>query len=254
MSPRPPATTPRSRTPMLIGVVVAVVAAFAIAAVAVTGSGDDDGVARDTDSRVTVSRNTVADASTTNDVGRAAGAAAPIDPLGAVVAVEGEPLPLRPRDGSDTAVGQMAPALRGTDYDGQPMTIEPGTSGRATLVVFLAHWCPHCNDEIPRLLEWRDAGGVPDDLDVIGVSTAISADRPNFPPGEWLQEKGWEWPVLADDIPTEEDMAPTAATAYGVDGFPYFALLDAEGRVVVRDSGELSVEQLAEIAELVTVA
>ena len=33
-------------------------------------------------------------------------------------------------------------------FDGAPLTIAP--TGKPMLVVFLAHWCPHCNAEIPR--------------------------------------------------------------------------------------------------------
>ena len=110
--------------------------------------------------------------------------------------------------------------------------------GRAKMVVFLAHWCPHCNNEIPVLQSWAAAGGVPPDLDIIGVSTAVSAQRENYPPSEWLQAKQWTWPVLADSA------ASDAAAAYGVAGFPTFAIVGADGQVKVRSSGELSVEQL----------
>ena len=50
------------------------------------------------------------------------------------------------------------------------------------MVVLLAHWCPHCNAEIPVLNEWRDSGEIPDGLNIVGVSTGASADAPNFPP------------------------------------------------------------------------
>ena len=60
--------------------------------------------------------------------------------------------------------------MSGADYDGQPITIDAAADG-PTMVVLLAHWCPHCNDEIPRLNEWRDSGDVPEGLDVVGVST-----------------------------------------------------------------------------------
>jgi len=39
--------------------------------------------------------------------------------------------------------------------------------------VFLAHWCPHCNREIPELNAWRDSGEVPADLQVVAVTTAV---------------------------------------------------------------------------------
>ena len=106
------------------------------------------------------------------------------------------------------------------------------------MIVFLAHWCPHCNDEIPVLLEWRDSGEIPAELQIFGVSTAVSDERPNYPPGEWLQEKGWEWPVLADDAEL------TAANTYGVTGFPYFVIVDADGNVTARGSGEIPIEEL----------
>jgi hypothetical protein len=78
------------------------------------------------------------------------------------------------------------------------------------MVVLLAHWCPHCNAEIPVLNEWRDSGEVPDGLNIVGVSTAVSADAPNYPPNEWLQEMDWRWPVLADDRAPDADSPPPA--------------------------------------------
>ena len=152
------------------------------------------------------------------------------------VTIDGSALPVPPPSGADPAVGQTPPTLHGFSFDGSPIDITPG--GRAKMVVFLAHWCPHCNNEIPVLQSWAAAGGVPPDLDIIGVSTAVSAQRENYPPSEWLKAKQWTWPVLADSA------ASDAAAAYGVAGFPTFAIVGADGQVKVRSSGELSVEQL----------
>ena len=52
-----------------------------------------------------------------------------------------------------------------------------GAGDKPTLLVFLAHWCPHCNREVPELIKLNDAGGIPADLDVIGISTASHPDR-----------------------------------------------------------------------------
>ena len=117
------------------------------------------------------------------------------------------------------------------------------------MLVFLAHWCPHCNDEIPVLNEWRDAGGVPEDLRIVGVSTAVASDRPNFPPGEWLVDKDWTWDVIADGPPATQRRR---ATAYGVTGFPFFVLLDADGNVAARGSGEQPIEYIEELVATVT--
>ena len=96
--------------------------------------------------------------------------------------------------------GSAVPVVSGVDYDGNEITIDPATDG-PTMVVLLAHWCPHCNDEIPVLNEWRDSGEIPEDLNIVGVSTGVSSDAPNYPPDEWLVEMDWQWPVLADDSP-----------------------------------------------------
>ena len=166
-----------------------------------------------------------------------------IDPLTATVAVTGDPLaPFEGVTDADPAVGAPAPALRGTDYAGEPTEVTPGEDG-PTLLVFLAHWCPHCNAEIPILNEWRDAGGVPEDLRIVGVSTGVSPDLPHYPPGDWLTEMDWQWDVLADG-PFDGSAPPAASVAYGVTAYPFFTLIDADGNVVARGTGELPIEEL----------
>jgi cytochrome c biogenesis protein CcmG, thiol:disulfide interchange protein DsbE len=152
------------------------------------------------------------------------------------VTVVGTALPVAPESGDDSAIGLTAPTLQGFHFDGSPIDITPG--GRAKMVVFLAHWCPHCNREIPVLQGWAAGGGVPADLDIIGVSTAVSAQRDNYPPSKWIVDKKWIWPVMADSNKSD------AANAYGVAGFPTFVIVGADGKVKVRSSGELPVDQL----------
>jgi len=130
----------------------------------------------------------------------------------------------------DPTVGVAAPMITGQQFDGSDLTIG-GASEGPTMLVFLAHWCPHCNDEIPEIVELRDAQTLPDDLNIIGISTAVVDDRPNFPPSQWIIDKDWTWPVLAD---TE---AADAFQTYGGTGFPYTVLLDSDGSVIARKSG-----------------
>jgi hypothetical protein len=106
---------------------------------------------------------------------------------------------------------------------------------------------------VPRLTEWRDSGEIPATLDIVGVSTRVDSSAPNFPPSNWLREKDWEWPVLADDLgDADAQIPPTAISAYGVSGFPFFVLTDADGNVVARQSGEVPIEVLAELVASVT--
>jgi cytochrome c biogenesis protein CcmG, thiol:disulfide interchange protein DsbE len=137
---------------------------------------------------------------------------------------------------NDPARGAVAPVLKGFAFDGTPLTIAP--TGKPMMVVFLAHWCSHCNAEVPRLIEWKNSGTMPSDMEVIGVSTGARDDAPNWPPSQWVVDKGWPWPVMADS----EDQG--AALAFGVSGYPGLLLLDGDGKVLARRSGEASIEEL----------
>jgi thiol-disulfide isomerase/thioredoxin len=151
------------------------------------------------------------------------------------VTVTGTPLPALPDAGDDPALGTTAPTLAGTNFEGIAVT---AGSGSPTLLVFLAHWCPHCQAEVPELVEWNRQAGVPAGLRVVGVSTSVDARRENYPPSEWLVREGFPFPVIADSA------ASDAAAAYGVSGFPFFTLLDADGSVVWRASGRLPIPEL----------
>jgi len=154
------------------------------------------------------------------------------------ITVEGDPLDPFESSLEDLAVGKAAPVISGESFDRTPITIGgptaagfAATSGNATLVVFLAHWCPHCNDEIPELLALDEAGDLPEGLDIVGVSTAVDAAAENYPPSEWVDEKGWKWQMMADD----EEL--NAIKAYGGTSFPFSVVLDADGNVLARRAG-----------------
>jgi cytochrome c biogenesis protein CcmG/thiol:disulfide interchange protein DsbE len=160
---------------------------------------------------------------------RVAGAATDL-PQTRPLRVAGEPLPGLGEGGADQAVGRTAPELRGASFDGRPVTI--ARDGTPTALVFLAHWCPHCRAELPVLVRWLDNGRLPSGVRFYAVSTAVRPGLPGYPPSGWLREAGWPAPVLADDP------AGSAATAFGLSGYPFFVLVDGRGRVVARASGE----------------
>lgn len=152
------------------------------------------------------------------------------------VTVDGAPLPELPETGgADPAIGASVPAITGQQFDGSAITIP--ASGKPKVVMFVAHWCPHCQKEVPVITSYLNSKGLPAGVDLFAVATSTSDQRPNFPPGEWLKKDGWPVPTLVDN----KEFA--AAAAYGIGGFPYFAIVDASGKVVVRTSGEKSVEQ-----------
>ena len=153
------------------------------------------------------------------------------------VTVTGAALP-KMAEGDDPAVGIQAPQLDGSTFDGSAITIKPG---EPTLVVLLAHWCSHCQREVPRLVKWNNEGGVPEGVEIVGIATATDSKNPNFPPSAWLAREAFPWPVLVDSAKQE------AAAALGLSGFPTFVFLDAEGKVLFRASGEVEMSVLREM-------
>jgi thiol-disulfide isomerase/thioredoxin len=204
------------------GVVVAVIVVIAVVVFA-TG-GDDGGDSAD---------------------GTGAAAASNAEQQTATVTISGEDLP--PLDDSanrnpsaDPAVGLDVPSLTGQSFDGSEVVIDG--EGGPTMVVFLAHWCPNCQAEVPVVQEWIDSGDAPEELEIVSVSTAVDSSRPNYPPSSWLSSEGWVPQVLLDDE------AQSAASSWGLPGYPYFVLVDADGKVWYRASGQSSREELNTLA------
>lgn len=156
------------------------------------------------------------------------------------VEVSGDVLPAYADGAADKAVGMTAPVLTGAGFTGNKIVTTPGAP---TLLVFLAHWCPHCQREVPLLVQWNRDGLVPSGVDVIAVATSTDPASPNFPPSEWLAREEFPalWPVMADSA------EKTAANAMGVSGFPFFVLIDSSGKVAFRGSGEIEMKVLTGI-------
>jgi thiol-disulfide isomerase/thioredoxin len=148
------------------------------------------------------------------------------------VDISGDPLARFENQTEDPAIGETAPTLSGSNFAGEPVTLA-ADDGNAKAIFFVAHWCPHCQEEIPRLAGWLASNDAPEGLDIEIVSTAVDDRRPNFPPSSWLEREG------VGDLPTIADDADGGAhLAYGAGGFPFVVYLDAENRVVLRTEGE----------------
>lgn len=152
-------------------------------------------------------------------------------------AVSGDPLPAF-TTGDDPAVGSAAPEITGETIAGEPIEITPG-DGTPKAISFLAHWCPHCQREVPTVTQWVEDGQLPEGVDLVAVATGIDRNRPNFPPGDWLTREAWPGETVVDG-----DNA--AAQAYGLSTYPFWVLVDGDGTVVQRWSGETTPQQLSE--------
>ena len=158
------------------------------------------------------------------------------------VTVTGNSLPRLGAGGNDAAVGQMAPELSGANFLGEPVQIR--NDGRGKVLVFAAHWCPHCQAEVPRLVDWLKDNKLPDGVDLYAIATGTDETAPNYPPQSWLEEVGWGKPVLAD---SSED---TAAGAMGLSAYPFFVAINPSGQVMFRESGEISMEEFQRLLTL----
>ena len=148
------------------------------------------------------------------------------------VTVEGDNLPAiqNPNTG-DPTIGFVAPTISGSDWNGNDFTI--GADGRSKIVVLLAHWCPHCQADVPVIQNWIDKGGLPEDVDLYGVTVLSNSLRPEFPPQDWLESEGWTSPTIMDNQDGD------VALAYGLSGTPYYIILDGQNRNLGRVSGQV---------------
>jgi len=155
----------------------------------------------------------------------------PPEPAEQPLVITGEPLPDLPSEGADPAVGSTLPTMAGTGLDGQPLEIGP--DGGAQMIVALAHWCPHCQRELPMLVDLIASGDVPARVSVVGLSTAIDELRGNYPPSAWFEREGWQQPTLIDDASSD------GLDTLGLPVFPGFVFVDAQGHVTQRMTGEV---------------
>jgi thiol-disulfide isomerase/thioredoxin len=157
------------------------------------------------------------------------------------VNITGDTLPALVASARDPAIGEPAPEVTGSDLDGNAIRITD--DGRPKALLFLAHWCPHCQREVTALTQWLEDNEFPDGVDVYTVSTLVAEERGNYPPKRWLDDAGWPLPVLVDD---EES---STAEAFGLAGTPYWVFIEDDGSVAARLSGEIEPDALDGLLE-----
>jgi thiol-disulfide isomerase/thioredoxin len=155
------------------------------------------------------------------------------------VEVSGSVLAPYSAQGQDPAVGQVAPEISGLDFQGNEVSVRHDGTPKA--IVFLAHWCPHCQNEVPSVQTWLDSTGGVEGVEIVSVSTSMNSAQPNFPPSEWLERENWTQPVIRDDADN------SALVAYGAGGFPYWVFVDGDGTVVTRSAGEIPIQSLQQL-------
>jgi len=131
----------------------------------------------------------------------------------------------RPNVTPSTTNKPVAPQFLLTDISGQKLDLA-SFRGKVVLLDFWATWCAPCRTEIPHFIEMQNRYG-PQGLQIIG----ISLDDSIKPVLKYYAEQKMNYPVaLGND---------ELAQAYGgVLGLPVAFLIDREGRIVWKQTGE----------------
>lgn len=233
-----PAAPPGRKLPVVWIVLIGVVLVAGVTAVILAKRSGDKEVPGQTSDKVVLGTTTTAAPPTT---GAGGSTSEPGPTTSTAPASSSGTLPLYEATQVDQAVGMTIPTVTGQDFDGKPITIGP--DGTAKVIIFVAHWCPHCQREVPKIAAHLAEQPMPDDVKLLTVSTSVEVGADNYPPEAWLEREKWPAPVLADDA------RGTAAQAFGLRAFPYFVVVDAQGKVVFRTSGEISTEAFDQLVQ-----
>ena len=148
-----------------------------------------------------------------------------------------------PESGADTEIGKVVPTITAQNFNGEEVTIAPG---KPYVLAFIAHWCPHCQREVPLIVGLHKDNKLPKDVEFIGVATSTDETRTNYPPSKWLSKEEWPWKTIADDQTND------LLDAFGGAGFPYVIYVNADGTIAARTSGEQEESTIIENAKLIS--
>lgn len=163
--------------------------------------------------------------------------ATPTDALPTPTAVLPTPTDDAPRG---TGVGQRAPGFALTLLGSEPSTTLDldVLRGQPVVLSFWVTWCSHCRAQTPLLVD-AHARYADDGIQFVGVNVRETADVAN----SYVTGQGILYPVIMD-------AEGRTAQQYQVSGFPTTYFLDAEGRVVARHVGQLTIQALEQYLAL----
>jgi len=106
--------------------------------------------------------------------------------------------------------------------------------GKKVLLNFFATWCPPCRAEIPDFERFHR-----ENKDVVLIGINIQEDKATVE--EFLSSMGVTYPVLLD-------RDGKVSAQFGIEGIPTTFLIDENGKIVAKNVGMMTYEQLKKFA------
>ena len=125
---------------------------------------------------------------------------------------------------------QKASMMELIDEANTAVQIDLSAGNRLRVLVFFATWCPHCQKEMPRLIEFHtqlQASDIKDKVDFIPIRTAIAKDNIEFP----MFKKIFKIPfaVLTDNGLAYQNFAKEQGIRVS---YPKIAISNTKGEIV----------------------
>jgi cytochrome c biogenesis protein CcmG, thiol:disulfide interchange protein DsbE len=157
------------------------------------------------------------------------------------IEISGEKIEIAtPKTGIDSASGKFSPIIKHKLSSESPIISYPENS--PTIFLFVAHWCPFCQEEIPEVVQWIEEGNIIEKgVKIVLVVTSIDPEKPNYPPDEWLFNEKWQYPVIYDDKKN------LIAEHFGVSYFPSWVFTENDGMVAFTHAGKITKEELSQL-------
>ena len=128
---------------------------------------------------------------------------------------------------SRRAGGSPTAALNVQDDSGKDISVNLAEANKPTVLVFFATWCPHCQNEMPKLVKFVESMDT-NKAQFIGVRTSVEREKMTY--SEFKAQYKPNFPIYTDS---------TMSLAFGkfardeqtVASMPKIALLDRKGVV-----------------------
>lgn len=149
-------------------------------------------------------------------------------------------LPVFEQGQPDAALGMVLGEVDGVEYYTETELVIDPTDGKARAWLIWAHWCPHCQRELPPLSDWyAENADLYPNVELISVTSSIDPTRGN-PLEPYLDELQLPFPAILDPD-------NTLAGQFGLNAYPFWVFTAPDGATLLRIAGFLEIDQVAEI-------